>query len=142
MYTIYEIPGIKVGCDAKWPLRAIEQGVDPNSCNILQQETDLIQVSIDEMWWQIELGYPVDKIPYFLAVINNRRRAPKGGKIGGQTNKKSGQIKALGTEYGKKLGKTNLTNLNRTNKICPYCGKVANPGNYAQNHGDKCKSKP
>jgi hypothetical protein len=80
VYTIYEIPGVKVGCDANWPLRAHEQNVDPNHCVILQQETDLIQVSIDELWWQIEKDYPVDTIPYFKIVEKNRKRASSGGK--------------------------------------------------------------
>jgi hypothetical protein len=80
VYTIYEIPGVKVGCDADWPLRAHEQNVDPNHCVILQQETDIIQVSIDEIWWQIELDYPVDTIPYFKIVETNRKRASTGGK--------------------------------------------------------------
>jgi hypothetical protein len=80
MYTIYEIPGIKVGCDYNWPLRAHEQNVDPETCIILQQETDIIQASIDEIWWQIELDYPVDNVPYFQMVEMNRKRAPIGGK--------------------------------------------------------------
>jgi len=106
MYTIYEIPGVKVGCDANWPYRAKEQGVDPNNCNILQQETDLIQVSIDELWWQIELGYPLDTTPYFVRVMINRERCKKsvlagsqskagkaGGPKGGRANVESGHWK-------------------------------------------------
>jgi hypothetical protein len=92
VYTIYEIPGVKVGCDADWPTRAKEQGVKPEDCIVLQQETDIIQVSIDEIWWQIEKDYPVDTIPYFIAVMINKERgkravlagAPsKAGKVGG-----------------------------------------------------------
>jgi hypothetical protein len=106
MYTIYEIPGKKVGCDAKWPLRAKEQGVNPDECKILQQEYDLIQVSIDEIWWQIELGYPVDKFPYFQVVEMNRKRAQKGGEAGGQANIESGHIQQLGkSHFDNKTGK-------------------------------------
>lgn len=88
MYTIYEIPGVKVGCDAHWPNRAKEQGVDPKDCLVLQQETDVIQASIDEIWWQIEKDYPVDDVPYFIVRQNNIRRqsheaSVRGGKVSG-----------------------------------------------------------
>jgi hypothetical protein len=107
MYTIYEIPGVKIGCDYDWPTRAKEQCVDPETCIVLQQESDLIQVSIDEMWWQIEKGYPVDSRPYFEVVEMNRKRAPKGGKVGGKKNVESGHWQSIKSEGGKVSGPKN-----------------------------------
>jgi hypothetical protein len=99
MYTIYEIPGVKIGCDYAWPLRAKEQGVNAEDCVVLQQESDIIQASIDEIWWQIELDYPVDLVPYFQVVENNRKRASSGGKkggpIGGKIAVESGQLASI-----------------------------------------------
>jgi hypothetical protein len=112
MYTIYEIPGVKIGCDAKWPLRAYEQNVDPNDCVILQQESDLIQVSIDELWWQIEKDYPIDKDPYFEMVRRNKLRSPKGGRESGKHKGRYNPLLHMPKEkrfaISSKVGKANV----------------------------------
>lgn len=119
MYTIYEIPGVKIGCDYAWPLRAKEQGVNPDECIVLQQESDIIQVSIDELWWQIEKDYPVDTIPYWQTVEMNRKRAHKGGKVSGpKVGKKlaeSGHLLSISGIGGKIGGKMLWINKNGKN---------------------------
>jgi hypothetical protein len=124
MYTIYEIPGVKIGCDYNWPLRAKEQGVNAEDCVVLQQESDIIQASIDEIWWQIELDYPVDTIPYYQAVENNRRRASSGGKIGGKNSSPNGgkaaALVGAQSKGGKKMkGKICITDGTNNKKIYP-----------------------
>jgi hypothetical protein len=163
VYTIYEIPGVKIGCDADWPTRAHEQGINPEDCIVLQQETDLIQVSIDELWWQIEKGYPIDIGPYFVRVRVNKERAPKGGKIAGPLsvkNKTGWYGRSDEQRYkdrsrgGQKQGPKNVESghfdnirllankVNQEKISCKYCGKVCDRKNHGRWHGENCKKKP
>lgn len=43
---------------------------------------------------------------------------------------------------GAAIEKMKITNKAKPKLECPHCGKFANPGNYAQNHGNNCKALP
>lgn len=143
MYTIYEIPGVKVGCDEHWPYRAKEQKVKPEDCKILQQGTDIVQISIDELWWQIELGYPIDNRPYWKVVEANRKvdreKRAQGGKIGGKIvgakHVESGHWQSIKSE-----GQYVSSQIERT---CPYCGKTGKGNPFKSYHinNQKCINK-
>ncbi len=146
VYTIYEIPGVKIGCDCDWPTRAHEQGVNPEDCIVLQQETDVIQVSIDEIWWQIEKDYPVDKVPYFIVVEHNRKRASSGGKVAGPLSVKNktgihGMSEEDKFNSNSKGGKSSGNNKvkNGTWKLYRIDGGDATRGKIWINNGEKTK---
>jgi hypothetical protein len=63
MYTIYEIPGVKVGCTNRSPeIRVKEQGY--NDYRTLEVLEDLSSASQRERYWQEKLGYIKDRQPY------------------------------------------------------------------------------
>lgn len=45
-------------------------------------------------------------------------------------------------EWKKKISEGRLNGKKQENKICQFCNKEVNPGNYNRWHGDKCKAKP
>jgi hypothetical protein len=94
MYSIYHIPGVKIGCSTQVTKRIKEQGY--TNFEILEEYTDIYEVSDREIELQKKYGYKVDRIPYWQSSQRLRKNATfksasKGGKIGGATNVKSGQ---------------------------------------------------
>lgn len=80
---------------------------------------------------------------------NNRDRMLKissnAGKIGGSKGGKTSwandrdRMLKLASNAGKIGGSKGGKTTSAIKIECPHCGKTANPGNYAQYHGDKCK---
>ena len=63
MYTIYEIPGVKVGCTSRSPeVRVKEQG--HTQFRVVEVVTDISTASEREKYWQEELGYRKDMNTY------------------------------------------------------------------------------
>ncbi len=63
MYTIYEIPGVKVGCTSRSPeIRVKEQGY--KEYKILEVLNDITLASQRERYWQEKLGYRKETISY------------------------------------------------------------------------------
>lgn len=63
-FKIYEIPGVKIGATDRWPKRVIEQGYQPEDCNILF-ETDVLKLASSmEQVLQKKHGYEVDTARY------------------------------------------------------------------------------
>ena len=130
-YTIYHIPGTKIGCTSDLVRRLRDQGF--TDCEILEEHTDIYLASTRELELQAEFGLPIDKIPYWQAVQNRPvwnnnapsivLNRPKAGKIGGTTT-------ANRKDY-----------MNKKSKTCIHCGKSYNLGNYGKYGGDKCKLK-
>ena len=58
MYTIYHIPGIKVGCSIEPDKRVRAQGYD--SYEVLEVISTIEEASEREIYWQIKLGYGRD----------------------------------------------------------------------------------
>ena len=67
MFTIYHIPGVKVGCTNRSPeIRVKEQGYF--QFEILEVLGDLSTASERELYWQIKLGYKKDNIQYLTTL--------------------------------------------------------------------------
>lgn len=62
MYTIYHVPGIKVGCSIEPDKRVKAQGYD--SYEVIEVLFTIEEASEREIYWQNKLGYPVDKETY------------------------------------------------------------------------------
>jgi len=63
MYTIYEIPGVKVGCTSRSPeVRVKEQGY--TQFRVIEEAVDINVASERERYWQEKLGYGRDKVSY------------------------------------------------------------------------------
>jgi len=74
MYTIYHIPGVKVGCtkrDAK--IRVREQGY--SEFEILEVLEDITSASEREIYWQGELGYGKDSNASYLTTLHIQKAA-------------------------------------------------------------------
>jgi hypothetical protein len=93
-YTIYHIPGKKIGCTDNLKERLEEQGYEPKDCKILEIHTDIYIASDRELELQTEYGYAVDRIPYYLSIEHRS----KGGKIQGKRNVESGHFASLKTK--------------------------------------------
>jgi hypothetical protein len=161
MYTIYHIPGVKIGCTKHVHKRIKEQGYI--NYEVLEEHIDINIASDREIALQKQYGYPVDPIPYYKTIsaptkqgcikggtIAGKKNGPlafihgsgfnttefrsKGGKIGGTKNAQSGQY-AIFTKLGSDKAMTMIN-------TCPHCNVTMNGGNYFRWHGDKCKAKP
>ena len=62
VYTIYHIPGVKVGCTKNLDKRIKDQGYV--NYEVIELVSTREQASIRERYWQEALGYQVDKISY------------------------------------------------------------------------------
>lgn len=63
MYTIYEIPGVKVGCTSRSPeVRVKEQG--HTQFRVIEEVEDINIASERERYWQEKLGYRKDLSTY------------------------------------------------------------------------------
>jgi len=94
-YTIYHIPGIKIGCSDRVKKRVLEQGY--SEYDILETHTNIHIASDRELVLQKEYGYRVDLVRYDAVNYS------KGGKIVGDKHAASGHMKRIQT-IGAKLG--------------------------------------
>jgi len=63
MYTIYEVPGVKVGCTSRSPeVRVKEQGY--TQFRVIEEAVDINVASERERYWQEKLGYGRDTVSY------------------------------------------------------------------------------
>lgn len=161
MYTIYHIPGVKIGCTNNPEKRIKEQGYE--SYEILEEHNDIIIASNREIALQKEYGYSVDWIPYYKTInAPTKESRIRGGKTAGKKNGPLAAIHGSGfntIEFRSKGGKVggkiagrmavesgvaliSLKIANSRERICPYCNKNIKGPNYFKWHGDKCKAKP
>ena len=150
MYSIYHIEGVKIGVSKNPKGRVKKQGYD--TFEILEEHTDVYEVSIREQRLQREYGYPVDKIPYWKTINNpTKEGSRKGGRAGGKIALESGRwakmtkignnkenrkkaaisikktIKEKGLHKGEKNGRAKLTEANVVEIRKLYeSGKVTN----------------
>jgi hypothetical protein len=87
MYSIYHIPGIKIGCSTQFEKRIKEQGY--NNFEILEEHIDIYTASDREQELQKQYGYKVDRRPYWQTVGLCSKAGKIGGKIGGKINKEN-----------------------------------------------------
>ena len=126
MYSIYHIPGVKIGCTDNVKKRVKVQGY--NNYKILEEHTDIYEASDREIDLQKQYGYKVDTIPYWQTVtlLNTKeirakksermKNKPKeffvkagkvGGKIGGviqgKKNVESGHLERIRKKIKKQI---------------------------------------
>jgi hypothetical protein len=99
IYSIYHIPGIKIGCSDNPKRRVKAQGyID---YDVLETHTDIDIAAEREFELQKEYGYKVDDCKY------NQTNYSEMGKTGGATNVKTGQalkMQKIGCSLGGKIG--------------------------------------
>jgi len=142
IYSIYHIPGIKIGCSDNPKGRVRKQGY--TEYTILETHTDIYVASDREQELQKEYGYRVDECPYYKSIIGNK----EAGKIQGDKNVASGHMQRICGLGGKIGGATNvqsghiqkLANINNNKiRICPHCNTEMKGPIYFRYHGDNCK---
>ena len=138
-YTIYHIPGVKIGCTAWLDKRISNQGF--TDYEVLEVHTDIYVASEREIELQKEYGYTVDTSLYWQTVQNsglNLEARKKGGQVVGFTKEQMSK----GGKALKGRPKPSYIGLNlQKKKTCPHCNKTTNAGNYTRWHGDACKQK-
>ena len=87
IYYIYHIAGIKIGCTSDLIKRMSDQGF--TDWEILEEHTDIYEVSNREIQLQKDYGLPVDKVPYWKSVENRYKLTKEDHIKGGQTSKSS-----------------------------------------------------
>jgi hypothetical protein len=160
MYSIYHIPGIKIGCSKRVEQRVMEQGY--SKYDLLEVHSDIDTASLREKELQKEYGYRIDNVEY------NKTNYVQLGKNVGKKNVESGhmtKIQSLGgiktallgtgihtfknrSKWGninvtsgllekiRKIGGTNAQSIIRN---CPHCNTEMKGSIYFRYHGDKCK---
>ena len=109
LYYIYHIPGIKVGCTQYPGNRPKKQGY--NEYQLLEVHEDIHIASERERIIQKQLGYLVDKTPYWEFMEYAKKARKIGGKIVGSKNVESGHLQSISSEGGKAhKGKTWINN--------------------------------
>ena len=68
IYTIYHIPGVKIGCTTEYPKRVYDQGYTESE--ILEEHQDLETASKREQELQKEYNYKIDNCSYKVAREN------------------------------------------------------------------------
>jgi len=81
MYTVYEIPGVKVGVTTNFAKRQKRQK-DLGEMIVLEDHIDIYKASERERELQADKGYKVDKNPYWYVrqIQQERAKAPEAKK--------------------------------------------------------------
>ena len=130
-YYIYHIQGIKIGCTSDLIKRMSDQGF--TDWEILEEHTDIYEVSNREIQLQKEYGLPVDKVPYWQSVENRPKFTSETGRAagikGGNANVISGHWASLKTkEHQSAAGRANKGCPKRKAQ-CPKCHKIMSSRN-------------
>ncbi len=76
MYTIYEVPGVKVGCTSRSPeVRVKEQGY--TQFRVVEVVVDIKVASERERYWQEELGYREKKVNSYVNILQIQKITTK-----------------------------------------------------------------
>jgi len=75
MYTIYHIPGVKVGCSKRVEARVRDQGY--TNYEILEVCNTLEEATTKELYWQDKLGYGKDDSQHHYSYMNRMTQASK-----------------------------------------------------------------
>lgn len=127
MYSIYHIPGVKIGCSKRVQQRVREQGY--TKFEIIETHTDIDLASIREKELQKEYGYRIDRGEY--SKIDYSTPGRKGGKIGGKAKK--GDCRKLEDKIHNGLKAQSIV------YTCPHCSTVMKGSPYFRYHEDRCK---
>jgi hypothetical protein len=105
MYTIYHIPGVKIGCTEQSPQDRVKDQGHINY-EVLEEHTDVYIASDRELELQKQYGLPVDKKPYWQVIkMPTPYSRRKGGKVSGRKNVKTGDLLKASSLGGKASGK-------------------------------------
>jgi len=158
-FTIYELPGIKVGCTTNLRLRGRSWRLDERYNNVCVLETikreldneESWQLAGDhEIWWQMKLGYELDDVHYsrsrkstssknmHRARLRGNRHVVELGKCGFNDPSVSREAGLLGSKRVNELGKGGF----QKRMTCEHCGLEGSNGAMHRWHGDNCKYKP
>lgn len=119
VYTIYEVPGVKIGCTSN-PKYRIQKKQGFTNWLILEEHTDIMIASERELQLQKEKGYKIDAVPYYKSIKSLTAMQ----KVGGNSAKLSGQLKEAARKAGKIVGKrhynnkTGLFGMSEDKKLC------------------------
>lgn len=102
-YTIYHIPGVKIGVSTRLINRLEEQGF--SNYEILEEHVDIYEVSNREQELQKEYGYKVDSKPYWKVVEDGLRGLANVKPENRIVNNKEHQSKASAAAHKSKLKK-------------------------------------
>jgi len=155
-YTIYHIPGQKIGCSSEPEKRVQDQGF--TNYEVLEEHTDIYEASEREIQLQKEYGYKVDTIPYWMSIEGRSKM----GQTGGRTTARRKNGAWFQSEVQKELSKRKRSSYgpghtftdeqrskahNHPNSfknkrvMCEHCNELHTTGNYTRWHGDNCKKK-
>lgn len=157
-FTIYHIPGVKVGCDhdiEREDNRPKQKGF--TEWEVLHQTKDIFEASELEIKELRERGYKVDGTywnTYVSGILTTKKRWKEDKQKMINTFVKAGsdaaKIWAKNNEVEFKLSRSkggiasgkSLNHTSKQRRICPHCGKVTVPCNAKRWHFDNCKSNP
>jgi len=136
IYSIYHIPGIKIGCSYRVDDRVKEQGY--TDYDVLETHTDIDIASIREHVLQKEYGFRVDICKYSTTINSSKKGGDKTSLLGvgihtAENRSKNGKL------GGKKAGKIGGKTTQSIMYICPHCNTEMKGSNYFRWHGDNCK---
>ena len=157
-YTIYHIPGIKIGVSKQLETRMRKQGF--SEWEVLEVHTDIYEVSDREMELQRQYGLPVDTMPYWKRAQMNqipksletkqKMREAQTGMVYSEESKAKMSAAAKGNQNckGNKLSAEHRANISATLKgrpltggalesltkkiQCPHCDMQTNRGNMGR----------
>ncbi len=142
MYYIYHIPTVKIGVSEQPKQRVANQGF--SDYEILEEHTDIYEVSKRERELQKEYGYEVDDSPYW----NSRKHwGAAAGKIGGNTNiemRRKHMSKVGKSNKGKSLSKEHRRKLSEANRLRTHSEETKqkiSEGNRGKTLSDETKRK-
>jgi len=163
-YSIYHIPGVKIGVSINPEKRVRAQGY--TNYEIIEVHLSKVEASKRELELQSKYGYTKDCIPYHIFVNGKNQRAGgkkvgrangimvtsrvewseiarMGGKVGGKKRAEQITFEELSNagKVGGKVASSNLNTFMGGYVVCTHCGKTTNKGNHNRWHGDKCKKK-
>ena len=139
-YTIYHIPGTKIGCTSDLVRRLRDQGF--TDCEILEEHTDINLASTRERELQEEFEYPVDKDLYSSSARKGRKyftieEQQRGGLLGSVQGTINLKKLTSNSKHQSKASKA----ANSKIRTCKYCGHQGNAAPFYRHHRENCKLK-
>ena len=124
MYSIYHIPGVKIGCTKNSPRRRVkQQGYE--DFEVLETHTCIETATIREKELQAEYGYKVERVGYKAAAV--------GGQSGGSKTGCNNWEVFVAARNPQKAADA------RTQSTCIHCGLKGLTGNINRWHNDNCR---
>ncbi len=130
-FTVYHIPGIKVGCttNIKARMKSNEKKYTFKEFYILGSFDDIQIASDMEIYYHSKAGYKFSGFsPYTQVYAACKKGRNNGGTMSGRTH----------SSKTKKLQSDVQLTLNETKETCPNCGFIGAGGSMKRWHFDNC----